>query len=287
MTIEDRNLADLRKHLDRFMHEQNTRGIQDFDGYSPHEMHQILHYTFSGDSPLVLHTLSDEDCQQVPIFNQVRYLGERIAEGGEIKLTNNGFLPVRLVADLYAQGFIKDDFIESGISKLYKETDSMSINLAHILIKISGLVKTRHGKLSLTKNGEKTIVYSNKLLHLIFTTFTTKFNWAYYDGYGENNIGQLGFGFSLILLKKYGDIRRLDQFYAEKYFRAFPMLITDETQERYRSPEDRSASCYSLRTFDRFLNYFGLIRIESVKKYDSPKYITKTDLFDRFIGVEE
>ena len=26
--------------------------------------------------------------------------------------------------------------------------------------------------------------------------------------------------------------------------------------------ENQAASCYSLRTFDRFLNYFGLIKIE-------------------------
>jgi len=31
-----------------------------------------------------------------------------------------------------------------------------------------------------------------------------KFNWAHLDGYGENNIGELKFGFSLILLNKYG-----------------------------------------------------------------------------------
>jgi hypothetical protein len=29
-------------------------------------------------------------------------------------------------------------------------------------------------------------------------------NWAYYDGYGDNEVGRFGAGFSLILLSKYG-----------------------------------------------------------------------------------
>ncbi len=41
-----------------------------------------------------------------------------------------------------------------------------------------------------------------KLLDLIFKTITRKFNRTYCDGYGENQIGQVGFGFSLILMSK-------------------------------------------------------------------------------------
>ena len=44
---------DLRKHLDKkIMHEQNNRPLQGFEGYSPLEMHTILHLTFEKNSPI-------------------------------------------------------------------------------------------------------------------------------------------------------------------------------------------------------------------------------------------
>ncbi|MEA1874087.1 MAG: hypothetical protein U9N51_06630 [Bacteroidota bacterium] len=104
----------------------------------------------------------------------------------ELKLTAKGFLPTKIVSDIYNQKFIKDEMIESGIYKLYKETDSDSINLTRILLELSGLVKKRNNILSLTKKGKTEFNDNYKLLKSIFKTFGTKFNWAYYDGYGNN-----------------------------------------------------------------------------------------------------
>jgi hypothetical protein len=277
-------IEDLQRHIDQIKNEQNNRAIPDFEGYSPIEMQYILYDTFGEHSPIQLQKLSDTDYKKVPMFNQVKYLTDLISKNGELKLTTKGFLPTKVVADLYSQGFIKEDHIESGISKLYKETDSMTISLTRILIEIAGLTKKRNGKFSLTKTGEKTISDNSRLLKTIFKVFATKFNWAYYDGYGDNRIGQLGFGFSLILLSKYGFEKRLDQFYANKYFKAFPDLIESDSPTGFVTREKHSANCYSLRTFDRFLVYFGLINIELAdKSWDADKYITKTDLYDRLI----
>jgi len=122
---------------------------------------------------------------------------------------------------------------------------------------------------------------------LIFKTITTKFNWAYYDGYGDDQIGQLGFGFSLILMSKYGKDEHLDQFYADKYFKAFPDLIESDSLTGFETGDRRSTKCYSLRTFDRFLVYFGLIKIKMAEKsWDSDKFIIKTQLFDKLIKVQ-
>ena len=128
------DLEDIRKHIDKVMHEQNNRKIVDFEGYSPFEMHQIINFIFEPNSPIQLQKLSDIDYQKIPMLNQIKYLTDVIKKSGEIKLTNKGFLPTKIVSDLYEQGFIKDDHIESGISKLYKESDSMSINLTRILV---------------------------------------------------------------------------------------------------------------------------------------------------------
>jgi len=279
------DLKDIQRHIDQAMNEQNNRPIPEFEGYSPFEMHKILHFTFAIDSPLKLQKLSDTDYKKIPILNQIKYLTDLIDKNGDIKLTNKGFLPTKIVSDLYNQGFLKDEHIDNGISKLYKETDSMTINITRILIELAGLAKKRNGKLSLTKSAQKLLGDNEALLRQLFLTFTNKFNWAYYDGYGENHIGQLGYGFSLILLSKYGQTKRLDSFYAEKYFKAYPKLL-DSLEPTYGTVENYASRCYSIRIFDRFLDYFGLIRIEEDKKgLDSIKNITKTELFDKLINV--
>jgi hypothetical protein len=277
------DLDDIQKHIDKVMNEQNNRSIPDFEGYSPSEMHHILHFTFGANSPIKLLKLSDTDYKRIPILNQIKYLTDLIDKHGEIKLTNKGFLPTKIVSDLYQQGFLKDELIEKGISKLYKETDSMTVNLTRILLELGGLIKKRNGKLSLTKSSKKILGDNHELLRLILLTFATKFNWAYYDGFGENHIGQFGYGFSLILLSKYGQEKRSDSFYAERYFKAYPQLL-DSVKPDYDNLERYSTRCYSIRTFKRFLDYFGVIKIdEEGIGLDSITYITKTDLYDRLI----
>lgn len=117
----------------------------------------------------------------MPLFNQVKFLFDIMKEQNEIKLTSKGFLPTKIVAQLYEQGYLKDYFIEKGISKLYKESDVPVIHLAKILVELSPLVKKRNNKLSLTKKGADAIKNNHLLFQDLFQTFTTKFNWVYFD----------------------------------------------------------------------------------------------------------
>lgn len=280
------DLKNLQKHIDEIMKEQNSRPVPEFEGYSPVDMLQILHFPFGQESPIKLQKLSDTDYKKIPLLNLVKYLTGLIAKNGEVKLTNKGFLPVKIVADLYHQGFKKESHIEDGIVKLYKESDSMSVNLSRIIPELAGMVKKRKGKISLTRKGENILLDDFFLLTTILETFARKFNWAYYDGYGQNQIGQLGFGFSLILLSKFGKKKRLDSFYAGKYLTAFPALL-DSLEPTYDTLESYATRCYSIRTFERFLDYFGLVNIEKEgKRFDSNKFITKTDLFDKLIKIQ-
>ncbi len=277
------DLEDLERHIEQAMNEYNNQSILDFEGYSPFDMHQILYSTFGKSSPLQLQKLPDTDYKKIPILNQIKYLADLIDKNGEIKLTSKGFLPTKIVSELYEQRFLKDKNIDSGISKLYKETDSITINLTRILIELAGLAKKRSGKLSLTKTSKKILSDNHVLLEKLLLTFTTKFNWAYYDRYGDNQIGQFGYGFSLILLSKYGHENQLETFYAEKYFKAFPQLF-DSIEPSFGTREEYAANCYSIRTFRRFLDYFGLVNInEQGLGVDRKRYVEKTNLFDGLI----
>jgi hypothetical protein len=274
---------ELQQYANRLMNERNNTPIPYFEGYSPNEMDKILYSTFDDGSPLVLQKLSDEDYAKIPLLNMVKYLAGLVDKAGEIKLTNKGFLPTKIVSELYSQGYIKERSIEMGFQKLYKETDSISVNLSHILINLTGLIKKRNGKISLTKSAKALLGNNEKLFRLVLLTFTSRFNWAYYDGYEQHYIGQLGFGLSLIFLSKYGQERRLDTFYAEKYFKAFPSLL-ESLEPSYDTVESYGARCYSLRTFKRFLLFFGLITMEEEgERLDTVQYVSKTEIFDKLI----
>lgn len=249
------------------MDRQNNRPVPDFEGYSPNEMQYLYLDPFSSGSPLKLNILEDAAYHSIPMLNLIRHLGAHLKQDGDMKLTAKGFLPVTIVADLYEQGFYKETDIESGIVTLYKQTDSHSIDLAVKLSDLAGITKKRNNKLSLTKNGEKLLENNPALLRQILTKFGFKCNWAYYDRYDPEETAQVGFAFSLVLLKRYGDKKRQDTFYAKKYFKAFPDLYEgeDAQTEIEENPWNSGRNCYSIRTFERFMHLFGLVAIEYEK----------------------
>ncbi|MCZ8090506.1 MAG: hypothetical protein O9282_03950 [Flavobacterium sp.] len=280
------NFKDIQRYAEQFMQERNNRSVLEFEGYSPAEMHQILHFTFEDYGPIKIQELTNEDYEKIPLLNQIKFLLNLIDKNKEIKLTEKGFLPTKFVSEIYNQGFLKEEHIEKGIVKLNKELNSITIRLSRLLLELSGLVKKRNGKISLTQKSKEFQDDNHKLLLLILETFSKKFNWAYFDGYGENQIGQLGFGFSMILLSKYGNENQLATFYATKYFNAFPLLQEVQVSE-YDTVERYTKDCYSIRTFERFFDYFGVINIETTGSgFNRLTYITKTDLFDKLIKCE-
>jgi len=278
-------LDDIQKHIEQVINEQNNRSIPEFEGYSPFDMHHILHFTFETNSPLSLRNLEDFEYEKIPMLNTIKYFLILLKKEEEIKLTAKGFLPTKIVKEIYNQGFIKEYQFTSGISKLYKESESVSVNLTRLLVELAGLTKKRNGKISLTKNGEKILSNNKKLFGLIFKSLTTKFNWSYYDGYKDNQIGQFGFGFTFILLSKYGNRKQMDSFYSEKYFKAFPQFL-NEIKPSYGTVESYAGNCYSYRTFEIIFEIFGLVKIEKEGKgFEQKMFITKTEIFDRLIKV--
>lgn len=286
------SLDDIRRKIETSINIYNTKPIEDFEGLSPADMRYFLYDPFSKDSPLrFINNIPDQILDQIPILIQIEYLLQRIIDLGEIKLTSTGSLPTTMVKELYKQGFIKDYAIEHGITKLYAETNCDPIHLTRIIVELSGFVKKKNGKLSLTKTWKDKMVTKKRqeILIQIFSTFSQKFNWSYFDGYSSQQTGQLGFAFSLYLISKYGKEELLDRFYSEKYLKAFPKLLDDFNSIYVMGAENRQFhSCYSIRTFDRFLEYFNMIewRTEGELYQDSKKFIKKTAIFDNIISCD-
>jgi hypothetical protein len=221
---------------------------------------------------------NDNDISEIPIIKQIRFFISQVDRSKGVKLTKAGNLPPLIVKELYHQKILRDYAIDHGITKLNKETDCDVIVLTRILCEISGLIKKRNGIITVTKKASS-IVGSNKLLPLIFSTFTDKFSWAFFDGYQNDSIGQFGWWHSLSLISRYGNISRNSKYYAEKYFEVYPHLLTERS---FDGSIDTNYNCYSVRTFDRFLEYFGFTLTTEKKILDS--FVKKTDLFDKFIS---
>ncbi len=276
MQDHEENFKSLGESIKRSL---NHLGIDDFEGYSPAEMSEILYRPLEDSCPVRLNKVDEDVYRQIPMLNLVRYIISRIQESGKLKLTITGKLPVKLVADTYAQGFMKDELLEFGAYKLYKEEDSMSIHLAHILMQLAGIVRKSKGYLYLTKKGEKLTTQPHDLLSTALLAFGQQFNWSYFDGYGDQPIGKIGWLYSLLLVRKYGAISRPSNFYAEKYLLAFPTL-TDVVEN------GRAANCYKIRSFDRFMFVFGLITIEKDHWMDSAKEVKATPLLFSLFNLD-
>lgn len=269
------NLEDLNRELQKRMKIHNQSGVEDFNGLSPEQMHELQQNFPMQKSILMMNELTEKQLKECPLLVQVRLLIDKMKGGKVIKLTKTGSLPTKLVKDIYALSALKNDSIEKGITKLTKERDAEEISITRILLEISSLVKKRNGQFSLTRKGEKNADDGNFILKEILIVLFHKFNWAYFDGYGSEAVGRVNPAFSLFLLKKYGTEKRSSFFYAEKYFKAFPQLLEQK---------ESSFRCYALRTFERYFKFIGLVDIEKNGILD-PAYLKKTAFLDQLFTL--
>ncbi len=273
-----KEMDEIEKYVIRAIQKRNHSPVDDFEGYSPDEMQVILYNFFDSKCVVQFKKANDKIYDSIPILNQIKFLCDIILENGELNLTKTGRLPIKTVAQIYNEGYLKDEGIEQGISKLYKEEGIQTMELTRILLELSQIVKKRNNKLSITAKGKKLIANNHSLFIHIFEIFSTKFNWSYFDGYDNEEVGQIGIGFSLILLDKYGSDFKSTNFYANKYLKAFSFEANNE------DIVTDNQKAYSLRTFDRFLEYFGLVKLTN-KRFGETSKVKTTSLFKKLIKV--
>ncbi len=261
--------------------------VNDFEGFSRIEMHNLLYYTFESEKSS-LRLCSDMEPRKLEkskfLNDIVKYLN-MLGDRQPIKLTRRGNLPRAFCRELVGRDILEADRTIFDYKKIWSEEDSYYISLIDILMDLAGLTKKRHGKKTLTKRSEKYLKSSliDLFLH-IFKVFARKFNWAYSDYYPDSWIIQGGFAFSIFLVQKYGDEERKIGFYSDKFKRAFPAVIGEFSGSSYLSPGEEFHHCYSVRTFESFLLRFGLVEIETdLDGYKRKSRVKKTDLVDEFI----
>lgn len=270
---------------------RNNMPVENFLGLTPTEVHYLLYDTFGEKSPLQFHNdLDDVTLDQIPLFRIAEEYLKIIQRDKQIKLTSLGALPKKVMVELYDKRILLDEHIESGLIKLWREQDCISIRSARMTAELAGFVRKVNGKIVLTKKGEKLLQPENRinLFKQFFQVFTGKLNWGFNDLYPSEPIGQLGWAFSVHMLYKFGYQTYMSDYYANMYLKAFPKYISF-FEHTYSTPERQFNSCYRTRTFDRFLLWFGFVTVERQKHYlgEEPDKFTGTDLVKKVFRFDE
>lgn len=293
MTNEDEILKNLQEQLNKQMAELNSAPNPEMDNLSPNDMTNILYATFTEASPIQLKKdIGEEVFYQIPFLKLVRKFLMIVKEAGEMKLTQRGFLPRKVCFALYGTGIIKEEYIETGFTKLNKEQDSMVLQNIHILSKLAGFIKKKYNKISLTAKGKKILSAKSSMIFFkeLFLINYQKFNLGYHDGYPHETGIQTTFGYTMYLLLQYGDqIRNLD-FYVEKNIAAFPHIIHDFEGNHLFSKEDNYKSCYWIRVFIRFLDFYGVINPKTTglkNTHKQKKEVSTTPLFRQIFELKK
>ena len=241
-------------------------------GFTPDEMYRMLYTPFEKGCPVQLRTLTDEQVEQIPIMCQVLHL-MGILSAGELKLTAKGYLPPKIVEDLYLMGarsWNTDWF------KQKSEPKTEEIRVLRVVLKECGLIKTRFGKMSLTAKGQKLLDNRNELLCTVMLFLMRDYNTGWLDLHEDMEVGNVGRLYSLWLLHRYGGEWWHTDFYTAEYAKAFPMM------------DDYSA--YGYRVFNRLFHLIGLCEVNERPEDRGPGWgrkVQKTSVLDMMFEFTE
>ena len=244
------------------LYRYNDTPQPDFCGLSPVQMHALLYQPLGPASVVQLRAeVPDEVLNHVPFLRLTEAFLQLLQRETPLRLTPLGALPRKYLRELYAHGFILEEGLETGLFTLSREIDSLAITTLHQTTRLAGLARLVRGQLLLTKKGAQLLnpVHRPALWALVMDAFTNRFLWASHDGYPSQTVGQTGWAYSVYLLARFGEQPHPVSFYAERYQRAFPFVLAEFTDPAYRTPLEQLTHCYGVRTFERGLNWFGVL----------------------------
>lgn len=291
-------LEDFKK-ISRFVEDEtNPRQILlnnyptfDFLGLTPSEMHDIIYDPFGEGSDFQIKNVTNNILDQIPFFLLTEHLLLMIYRDKFAKLTPKGCLSIKYCNELLAKKIIEEDIYEGQIRKVTREAYFASIKAARIIVELGGLVLIKKNKMYLSQYALQLMQEKNRLelFQTIFEAYSSDFLWAHLDGFRSELIGQLGFVFSLSMLKYYGSSSRPISFYLDKYKRAFPQL-ENHLQDFPSFPKERQlVLCYKSRLFERFFEWFGLAKLDGKESIFEPGNNTysKTNIVDVLFDTPE
>jgi len=272
------SIEEMNEELQKKTTNQNSMSASPFLGLSPNDMHEIIYSPFSLENHIFTFKSSEvADLKGAPFIAQAIYFMSKIKKDGFIKATQKGNLSKAFVVEIYNEFFSKEKY-----ARLPNKEDNLPqlTRLKHIL-DMSGLIKKRSGKFSLTKKGEKIIEKENylELFKILVSTLFNEWNWGYSDGYSELSLVQQTAIFNMHLLNKKAHDWTLGKELGKYYLEAFPMLV-NEVEASYFGPEEEIIRCFGTRFLDRICLPLGFLELkEEGKGFDSKEFYRVTPLF--------
>ena len=235
------------------------------NGFTPDQMYRMSYMPFELGCPVQLRSLTDEQIGQVPFMRQVLHL-MGLLYSGELKLTAKGYIPPKIVEDLYEMG---EHSWNTDWFKQKSEPKTEEVQVLRVVLRECGLIKIRTGKMSLTAKGKKLLFDRNELMRTVMLFLLRDYNTGWLDLCEDLEVGHVGRLYSLWLLHKYGGEWRHTDFYTAEYAKAFPMMSD------YRA--------YGYRAFTRLFRLIGLCKVNERPEDRGPGWgqkVIKTDVLD-------
>ncbi|TVR85531.1 MAG: hypothetical protein EA416_16710 [Trueperaceae bacterium] len=260
---------ELQAFVEDFTNRRNTAPVDDFDGLSPEQMQRLLWSPLEPGSPIAVSQVP-RVTPPSPLLFLVLDLAQALGDAG-LKATAKGNLPRTYVHEAAARyrdaGWVRSDLDVP--ERARGEEDVGDLHVARIVARMAGLITLRSGRWRLTKRYRDTMARHGALgvYGALFEAFVRKYAWNYADLYPEFDIVQRSWGFSLLLLLRYGGEWRPPEFYADRFLRAFPLAL-DEAEDAYadhpwmRDPADAVRDAYTVRALERFAAFLGLVEVE-------------------------
>ena len=176
-------------NINKIINDYNEKPSDDFVGFSPKEMHEILYNPFEESCPIkIKKKITATVLEKIPAFQICKNIINSITEADGIKLTKTGNFPPITVQGIYDKKYIEDRFIESGITKLRTEKDWLPFHSLRIALSLGGLIRKYKGKVILTKKCKSYLLNKNDSLLFkdILISYCNKFNWTHRPASGAS-----------------------------------------------------------------------------------------------------
>src|SRR5690554_7660823 len=226
------SLDELNAALQHKVQDSNNQPHPDFCGVRPTQMANWLYAPFH---ELQWVTISTPDSLSAsPVMRYLALiLDEAMAQEGSFKATSKGNLPTKLVkqaSELLPEFAVAQFERDISISEFAGSNEDKfnALHYTRVLAEVAGIIYRRGGYFHVKKDAQKQF-----LKHGIGAFFmpmlevtVNRYNWAYFDSYGEHINIRLFWVFMLWRIQKHSSLNQL----ASETATAFPDILTQIPQ---------------------------------------------------------
>lgn len=250
---------------------QNNAPRADINGLSASQMYNLINDSFGPECIVKLNRLSEEEYFRIPLVRQALSLMMMLNDS-EIKLTKNGWLPLKVVAELYRIGR-PEYIIELLEVKRINEYDARAVAFVRALFEDLGWTKMRKGILSLTVKGRKAISDKEEAANQIIYSSLVGDTISTFTEIADEEPMNTGIAYIVWLLNKFGSEWRSDDFYQNELEKIF------DVKDSFR--------LYLRRIFSQLFYWLGMVEEDRHRNKTLVDYYKKTDFVDMIFSFKQ